>query len=72
MGEPRQQGTPFELPRPPVRLTNAIIADLDAHNAVSTKALESTASQRALKEILLRYSGLYEALRGVQASGKQE
>jgi len=53
-------------------LTNAIIAALDAHTAMSTKALASTASQQALKEILLRYSGLYEALRGGRASGEQE
>lgn len=48
-------------------LTNAIMSALDAHNAMSTQALESEHVRANLRDILLSYTGLYEALRA-QAS----
>ncbi|MGQ0563239.1 MAG: hypothetical protein ACT443_15370, partial [Gemmatimonadota bacterium] len=48
-------------------LTNAIIAALDAHNAMSSQALNSQAIQQGLKEILLEHARLYEDLRLVPA-----
>jgi type I restriction enzyme R subunit len=46
-----------------VELLNAIMGALDAHNAMSTQALNSPEVQRGLKEILLNHSDLYERLR---------
>lgn len=45
-------------------LQNAIMGALDAHTAMSTQALNSPEVQAGLKDILLRYAGLWEALRG--------
>ncbi len=45
-------------------IVNAIMAALDAHNSLSTQALNSTAVQNGIKDILLNHSGLWEALRG--------
>ena len=42
---------------------NAIMSALDAHNAMSTQALNSPAIRAALTDILLNYSGLWESLR---------
>lgn len=44
-------------------LLNAIMGALDAHNAMSTQALNSPEVQRGLKDILLNHSALYERLR---------
>ncbi len=44
-------------------LLNAIMGALDAHNAMSTQALNSETVQRGLKDILLNNAGLYETLR---------
>ncbi len=44
-------------------LLNAIMEALDAHNAMSTQALNSAAVQDGLKDILLNHSKLYETLR---------
>jgi type I restriction enzyme, R subunit len=44
-------------------LLNAIMGALDAHNAMSTQALNSPEVQRGLKDILLNHSELYERLR---------
>ncbi|MCP9791492.1 type I restriction endonuclease subunit R [Vulcanococcus limneticus] len=44
-------------------LTNAIINALDAHTTMSTQALNQPAVQSGLKDILLNYAGLWEALR---------
>jgi type I restriction enzyme R subunit len=44
-------------------LMRAIIEALDAHNAMSTQALNSAAIQRGLRDILLDHSDLYESLR---------
>ena len=44
-------------------LLNAIMGALDAHNAMSTQALNSPDVQRGLKEILLNHAELYERLR---------
>lgn len=41
---------------------------LDAHNAMSTQALNSPEVQRGLKEILLNHSDLYERLRTAAAA----
>jgi type I restriction enzyme R subunit len=41
---------------------------LDAHNSMSTIALNSPAVRRSLKEILLNNARLWEALRGQAAS----
>ena len=44
-------------------LLNAIMGALDAHNAMSTQALNSVTVQSGLKDILLNHVGLYESLR---------
>ena len=44
-------------------LTNAIISALDAHNAMSSQALNSPDVQRGLKDILLNHVNLYERLK---------
>jgi type I restriction enzyme R subunit len=44
-------------------LTNAIVEALDAHTAMSTKALNSESVRRALKDILLNHAMLWENLR---------
>jgi type I restriction enzyme R subunit len=45
-------------------LLNAIMGALDAHNLMSTQALNSEAVQRGIKDILLNNARLYETLRG--------
>ena len=47
-----------------IELQNAIIDSLDAHNAMSSKALNSTIVMDGLLDVLLNHSGLYERLRG--------
>ncbi len=47
-------------------LLNAIMGALDAHNAMSTQALNSLAVQNGLKEILLNHAQLYETLRDLR------
>jgi type I restriction enzyme R subunit len=42
---------------------NAIMGALDAHNLMSTQALNSPTIQTGLKDILLNHAGLYETLR---------
>ena len=44
-------------------LLNAIISALDAHNSLSTQALNSETVRDGLKDILLGQAQLYEALR---------
>ncbi|MBD2720240.1 type I restriction endonuclease [Synechococcus sp. FACHB-909] len=44
-------------------LTNAIINALDAHTSMSTQALNQPSVLSGLKDILLNYAGIYEALR---------
>lgn len=44
-------------------LLNAIMSALDAHTLMSTQALNSPVIQKGMKDILLKYSGLWEALR---------
>ena len=44
-------------------LVNAIIEALDAHNLMSTQALNSQKVQTGMKDILLNHAGLYESLR---------
>jgi type I restriction enzyme, R subunit len=44
-------------------LVNAIMAALDAHTSLSTRALNSVEVQRGMRDILLNHSGLWEALR---------
>jgi type I restriction enzyme R subunit len=44
-------------------LLNAIMGALDAHNAMSTQALNSQQVQQGLKNVLLNNAGLYESLR---------
>ncbi|MFM2051613.1 MAG: hypothetical protein RL682_2104 [Pseudomonadota bacterium] len=48
-----------------IELQNAIIDSLDAHNAMSSKALNSTMVMDGLLDVLLNHSGLYERLRGL-------
>ena len=50
-------------------LMNAIMGALDAHNLMSTQALNSPTVRGGLKDILLNHAGLYESLRG-QARGE--
>ena len=49
-------------------LMSAIMGALDAHNAMSTQALNSARVQNGIKDILLNNADLYETLRG-QAAG---
>jgi type I restriction enzyme R subunit len=49
-------------------LLNAIMGALDAHNAMSTQALNSLDVQRGLKDILLNHTALYERLRSHERS----
>ncbi len=51
-----------------IELQNAIIDSLDAHNAMSSKALNSTIVMDGLLDVLLNHSGLYEKLRGGQSA----
>ena len=44
-------------------LLNAIMAALDAHTSLSTRALNSVEVQRGMRDILLNHAGLWEALR---------
>jgi hypothetical protein len=44
-------------------LLNAIMGALDAHTAMSRQALNSPTVQSGMKDILLNYAGLWEALR---------
>lgn len=46
-----------------IELQNAIIDSLDAHNAMSSRALNSPVVMHGLLDILLNHSGLYEKLR---------
>jgi type I restriction enzyme R subunit len=48
-------------------LMNAIMGALDAHNAMSTQALNSDTVRRGMKDILLNNAGLYESLRDKRA-----
>lgn len=48
-----------------IELQNAIIDSLDAHNAMSSKALNSTIVMDGLLDILLNHAGLYERLRAL-------
>ena len=45
-------------------VTQAIMGAYDAHQAMSTQALNSAPLQKAIKDILLNFAGLYEGLRG--------
>ena len=45
-------------------VTQAIMGAYDAHQAMSTQALNSAAVQKTIKDILLNFAGLYEGLRG--------
>lgn len=44
-------------------IVNAIMGALDAHNAMSTQALNSETVRQGLKDVLLNNAGLYESLR---------
>ena len=52
-------------------LMNAIMGALDAHNLMSTQALNSPTVRGGLKDILLNHAGLYESLRG-QGGGEAQ
>ena len=52
-------------------LLNAIMGALDAHNSMSTQALNSEAVQGGLKDILLNNARLYESLRETSAGKEQ-
>ena len=47
-------------------LTNAIMGALDAHNAMSTQALNSARVREGIKDILLNHADLWETLRAQQ------
>ncbi len=49
-------------------LQNATIASLDAHSAMATRVLNSPSAQKAMMDILLNHSQLWENLRGQLAS----
>ncbi|MER2562650.1 MAG: type I restriction endonuclease [Myxococcaceae bacterium] len=44
-------------------LVNAIITALDAHNSMSTQALNSASVREGIKDILLNHAGLWESLK---------
>jgi type I restriction enzyme R subunit len=44
-------------------LLNAIMSALDAHNLMSTQALNSPSVQSGMKDILLNHVGLWDELR---------
>ena len=44
-------------------LMNAIMGALDAHTTMSTQALNSSAVQNGMKDVLLNHAGLWEGLR---------
>jgi type I restriction enzyme, R subunit len=46
-----------------IQILNAIMRALDAHNAMSTQALNSEEVQQGLKDVLLNNAGLYTSLR---------
>jgi type I restriction enzyme R subunit len=48
-----------------IAIVDAIIEALDAHQEMSSQALNSETIQGDLKDILLRYAGLYEKLKAV-------
>ncbi len=48
-------------------LLTAVMAALEAHNTMSTQALNSDKVRAGLKDILLNYAGLWEALRAKSA-----
>ena len=52
-------------------LMNAIMGALEAHNAMSTQALNSEAVRKGIRDVLLGPACLYETLRG-QATGDAE
>jgi type I restriction enzyme R subunit len=52
-------------------LLSAIMGALDAHTAMSTQALNSPAVQSGIKDILLNYSGLWEALRATKPGNEK-
>lgn len=45
----------------------AVMSALDAHNTMSSQALNSDKVRAGLKEVLLNYAGLWEALRAKSA-----
>ena len=49
-------------------LTNAIVDALDAHNSMSTQALNSPAVRKGIKDILLSHAKLWESLRNRPAA----
>jgi type I restriction enzyme, R subunit len=53
-------------------LTEAIMSAMDAHQAMSTQALNSEIVRRGLLDILLHHLGLYEGLRGEKAEQLSE
>jgi type I restriction enzyme R subunit len=62
-GDQQHQGTVRQSPDLKTELLNAIMGALDAHNAMSTQALNSPTIQGGMKDILLNHAGLYETLR---------
>jgi type I restriction enzyme, R subunit len=53
-------------------LLGAIMAALDAHNTMSTQALDSEQVRAGLKDILLNYAGLWEAPRAKSAFAREK
>ncbi|HOY68985.1 MAG TPA: type I restriction endonuclease [Candidatus Ozemobacteraceae bacterium] len=53
-------------------LMNAIMAALDAHNLMSTQALNSPRIRSGMKDILLNHAGLWESLREAKVSNPPE
>lgn len=51
-----------------IELLNAIMGALDAHTAMSSKALDSPKVQQGLTDILLNHSRLYDRLRDSEAA----
>ena len=52
-------------------LVNAIITALDAHNAMSTQALNSPSVREGIKDILLNHAELWERLKKKAAASRR-
>ena len=53
-------------------IMNAVMSALDAHNTMSTQALNSEMVREGLRDILLGHAGLYESLRAQAAADRSQ
>jgi type I restriction enzyme R subunit len=53
-------------------IENATMSSMDAHNTMSTQALNSGMVREGLRDILLGHAGLYELLRAQVAADRSQ